>query len=285
MLFVQEQYQYLLPQVACEEMYAIHQFEHQEYYIQLHHSVQGKRCVVIGSLTASADQQLSLMMLLHTLQSNHAQSIILFSPYLGYQRQDSCTPQQSFGMQFAQAIISATGVTQVITIEPHHPMVLSTAKVPTLVYSSEYFFSEDIAHFVGLGFSFVFPDAGAVRRHSWIPAMFPAVDYGWFEKKRDFAMIQLQKFEGKVGRKAIIVDDILDSGQTLLAVCIALRQMGVEEMVIFVTHAFFHGHAWHDLWALGVQMVYCTDTVPQAHAIRHVRIRVKSINFFLHKSI
>ncbi len=83
----------------------------------------------------------------------------------------------------------------------------------------------------------------------------------------------------------IIYDDILDSGQTMLQVCIALRQMGVEEIVIFVTHAFFHGYAWHDLWNCGVKKLYCTNSLPSAHQIKHLEIHVKSIAEFLQKSI
>lgn len=285
MLFVQDQYRYLVTESMQQEHYLVSQFANQEYSLKIEALIQGQKCTVLGSLTAPADQSLQLLLLLHTLRKAGVVRLALFSPYLGYQRQDRLDVGLSHGLQWADAMLHAAGVQQIVTIEPHNQQSLMTLQVPVVSYSAEYIFEQEMAHFVDLGFGFIFPDAGAALRYHWVLERFPAATQGYFTKSRLHGMVELQAFQGKVGRKVIIYDDILDSGQTLVQVCIALRQLGVEEIVVFVTHAFFHGQAWNDLWNLGVKALYCTDSVPAAHQIKHLQIYVKSTAYLLQKSI
>ncbi len=285
MLFVQDQYQYLVEKFIHHERYLVSQFDNKEFVLKLTSELYGQKCVVVGSMTAPADQVIQLLLLLHTLNKAGAKQLILFSPYLGYQRQDGDRAGYSHGLPWADAMLHATGVQQIITIEPHCQQSLGSLQVPVVSYSAEYIFEQEIAHFTSLGFGFVFPDAGAAARHQWISEKFPTSQQGSFIKNRLHGVVDLHGFQGKVGRKVIIYDDILDSGQTLLQVCIALRQMDVEEIVIFVTHAFFHGYAWNDLWNLGVKKLYCTNSLPSADQVKHLGIHVKSITEFLQKTI
>jgi len=283
MLFVQDQYKYLLTNAMHSENCFITQFANQEFLIHKISQVQEQRCVVVGSLTASSDQQIQLLLLLHSLRQARASSIILFSPYLGYQRQDKCDTSNSCGLRWADAMLSAVGVDQIVSIEPHNVTFLSSLQVPVYGYSAADLFESEMRHFVSLGFGFVFPDTGAYQRYNWILEKFPMASQGSFVKRRIYEMLYFENFQGKINNKVIIYDDILDSGLTLVQVCIALRQMGVEEIVVFVTHAFFHGQAWQDLWNLGVKVLYCTNSLPAAHSISHVQIQVKSVSCFLQK--
>ena len=285
MLFVQDQYRYLVEKLPHQENYLVSQFANQEFALKFASQVYEQRCVVVGSLTAPADQALQLLLLLHTLHVSGVKQLMLFSPYLGYQRQDAIDEGSSRGLQWADAMLHAAGVQQVITIEAHCQESLRLLQVPVVSWSAQYIFEQEIAHFVSLGFGFVFPDCGAVVRHQWISEKFPTALQASFVKNRLHGIVDVHGFQGKIGRKVILYDDILDSGQTLLQVCIALRQMHVEEIVIFVTHAFFHGYAWVDLWNLGVKKIYCTNSLPTAHQIEHLGIHVTSIAEFLQKSI
>lgn len=277
MLFLQEQYEYLAAGFSDRCFYEVQQFENQELVVKLLDSVQGKKCIVIGSLTAPLEQSLTLLLLLHALIQGKASSVTLYAPYLGYQRQDLYNVGLSHGFVWADALLLSTGVCRVVTIEAHNYDQLLQATVSVLVQTSEQLFIHDMARYVSLGFTFVYPDAGAIKRSTWIYDFFPHVSYGFFLKKRNFQELTMHDFQGKIGKKVMVYDDILDSGQTLIQTCMALKLMGVEEIVIFVTHAFFHGVAWNDLWALGVKVLFCTNSTPPAHQINHERIHVKSI--------
>ena len=73
---------------------------------------------------------------------------------------------------------------------------------------------------------------------------------------------------GRAGTQALIVDDILDTGGTLLSACEKLIQEGVGKIDVMVTHGLFTGTDWKRLWSLKVQRIFCTDTIPTKKDIR-----------------
>jgi ribose-phosphate pyrophosphokinase len=79
---------------------------------------------------------------------------------------------------------------------------------------------------------------------------------------------------GEVERCAVIVDDVLDTGATLVSVCEKLVAAGAEELYICVTHGLFTGKEWHNLWSLPVKHIFCTDTIPACANIQDPRITV-----------
>jgi ribose-phosphate pyrophosphokinase len=87
-------------------------------------------------------------------------------------------------------------------------------------------------------------------------------DIPYFEKRRTTTGITHAGPIGEVGRKAVIVDDILDTGRTLLSACEKLRESGVDEITVMVSHGLFTGERWKQLRRLGVKRIFCTDSVP-----------------------
>jgi ribose-phosphate pyrophosphokinase len=63
------------------------------------------------------------------------------------------------------------------------------------------------------------------------------------------------------GRRALVVDDILDTGGTLVSCCRELRHDGVEEIGVVATHALFTGREWRALFDEGLRRLWITDTV------------------------
>jgi ribose-phosphate pyrophosphokinase len=83
---------------------------------------------------------------------------------------------------------------------------------------------------------------------------------------------------GAVGPEAIIVDDILDTGGTLVSACEALQAAGARELIVMATHGLFTGTAWQRLWSLGVRRIYVTDSTPLPESLSGLdRIVVLSV--------
>jgi ribose-phosphate pyrophosphokinase len=79
---------------------------------------------------------------------------------------------------------------------------------------------------------------------------------------------------GKVQRCAVIVEDILDTGATLVSAGEKLVAAGAEKLYICVTHGLFTGKEWHNLWSSPVKHIFCTDTIRTCANIRDPRIIV-----------
>ena len=102
-------------------------------------------------------------------------------------------------------------------------------------------------------------------------------DVVYFQKHRSTAGIVHHSLCGKVERCAVVVDDILDTGATLVSACEKLVAAGAEELYICVTHGLFCGQRRRDLWSLPVKHLFCTDTIPACTMIQDPRITVLSI--------
>ena len=98
-----------------------------------------------------------------------------------------------------------------------------------------------------------------------------------FQKKRTTAGVVHEEVTGPIGAHAVIIDDILDTGGTLVSCCEQLCQRGVHTITICVTHGQFTGTLWQRLWSLRVQQIICTDTVPPPPATRSMNVQTLSV--------
>lgn len=73
------------------------------------------------------------------------------------------------------------------------------------------------------------------------------------------------------------MDDILDTGGTLVSACEELRAAGVRQIVVMATHGLFTGTAWERLWSLGVTRIYTTDSTPRPTSRLDPRLAVLSV--------
>ena len=114
------------------------------------------------------------------------------------------------------------------------------------------------------GATVVAPDEGAIGRCKAVRAAagMSSIKIPYFEKHRTETGIIHAGPIGDVGRQAVIIDDILDTGGTLVSACETLSKAGVEKIDVMVTHGLFTGTRWKDLYGFGVKRIFCTDSVP-----------------------
>lgn len=136
--------------------------------------------------------------------------------------------------------------------------------IPVISLSPAKIFAEAISRFGLEARTIVAPDNGAIGRCQDVQAAagMPASEIPYFEKQRTATGIRHGGFVGKVTTRVVIVDDILDTGGTLLSACEKLRQAGVADIDIMVTHGLFTGDRWKKLSQFGVKRIVCTDSVP-----------------------
>ena len=111
----------------------------------------------------------------------------------------------------------------------------------------------------------VAPDEGALdRSRALLHAAGIDRPLAYLRKHRGVDCIAHSAVVGAVTRRVVIVDDILDTGETLISACVELRRAGAQEITVFVTHGLFSGERWRELQTLGVGRIYTTDSVPGA---------------------
>jgi ribose-phosphate pyrophosphokinase len=227
--------------------------------------VAARVCAVLGSLAPPDQQMVSVLLLAHTLKREGARRVVALLPYLGYARQDLADSGQSLGAAWAGDLLRAAGVDQVLTIDVHSRQAVSCFPMPVDSLSPAPLFADVLTQGDLTDLSVVAPDEGAVERcEAVIRAAGIRTPLARLHKRREADGATHSSFLGTITPRVAIVDDILDTGGTLVSACAALRGAGAQEISVFVTHGLFTGQRWRELQALGVQRIYTTDSIPAA---------------------
>jgi ribose-phosphate pyrophosphokinase len=262
----------------CPGQYQAGRFDNGELKIDIETTVKAERCFVLGSIAPPDGQLFSTLLLGHTLRKDGALEIVGILPYLAYSRQDKDKPHQSLAAAWSGALMKASGFDRVITIDEHSLEDERLFAIPLISLSPARLFADALNQNGLMQATIIAPDEGAIGRCAAIKtaAGLAKDPIPYFEKQRMETGIIHSRFIGEVGTQAVLVDDILDTGATLLSACQRLLCAGVEDIQIMITHGLFTGNEWQGLWEVGVSRIFCTDTVPLPAGIDRSRIAILS---------
>lgn len=248
--------------IARGEFHAL-RFDNGELHMAINTPVSGQHCAILGSIAPPDERLLSMLLLAHTLKKERARHVTAIFPYLAYARDDKDKTGQSLATAWIGALSQASGIDEILTVDLHSEKARDLFPIPVRSLSPAYLFAEAIRGYGLQDATMVAPDNGAVARCESVreAAGMPAAGIVCFQKRRTAGGIKHTSLTGKAGRRVVIVDDILDTGSTLVSACEKLQKMGVEEISILVTHALFTGDLWKALPQFGVKRIFCTDTV------------------------
>jgi len=269
----------LLPPVAGRESgcVTVGRFANRELWVSVDGEVGGACCLVLGSITPPDEQMLAFAMATETLKHHGAARIVALLPYLAYARQDKEEAGKSLGIKWVGEILRASGVDELVTIDIHSRRATELLAMPVDSASPAELFAAEIQRAGLRDATIVAPDEGAIDRSRAV-AQAAGIDepIAYLRKVRTAAGVTHRELVGEVGRRAVVVDDILDTGGTLVSCCHELDRRGVEEVTVMVTHGLFTGKRWRELLPL-VDRLYVTDSVPACAAHPPEGVQVISI--------
>ena len=236
-------------------------------------SVEGRQCNLVVTLLPPAENLVRVTLLAHTLRRAGARRITALVPYLAYARQDRAPPNESLGLAWVGELLRASGIDELVCVDIHSHDGQEAIGLPVTSLSPWALLAAAIPERWRDDLTFVAPDEGAIDRCTELAACIDAEGpVIWARKRRTPAGIEHLGLVGTPGRRALIVDDILDTGATLVSCCRALRAAGVREIGIIVTHGLFTGDPWHQLRDEGVNDIWMTDSVISRHRPPHAAV-------------
>ena len=244
--------------------FTVSRYANQELHANIEEPVSGEHCLILGTIAPPDECLLSVLLLSETLEKEGAHKITAVLPYLAYSRQDKDKSGESLGTAWAGALLKSSGIDDVVTVDVHSERDKQLFPIPLTSLSTNSLFAETLRNHGLLDATIVAPDNGAIGRCEAVKraAGLPVGETPYFEKKRTDQGITHYGPIGRVEKKVVIVDDMIDTGGTLVSACEKLKAVGVAEIYILVTHGLFTGSSWPQLWSLGVRRIFCTDTVP-----------------------
>jgi len=207
-----------------------------------------------------------LFLLADAAKRSGAKSVTAVVPYLGYQRQDHIFRDgEAVSLNVIVNTMQSVKIDKVISFDLHTIKIPEIFSIPMVHQSALSLFVEEIKKqgWDGLDTVLVSPDMGGIRRIELISQMLRDMPYATIDKNRDVTTgkIDMTSVTGEVTHRALIVDDMISSGGTIVKAAKLLREKGAKEIYVFVTHPVFSADASTILQDSVVDKVYVTDSV------------------------
>ena len=250
-------------------------FANGEVYCKYQDSIRGADLFIIQStatneaegLTAN-DALMELMVMIDAAVGASAHRVIAVTPWYGYSRQDKkSAPREPITARLVARMLEAAGIDRLLTMDLHAGQVQGFFQKPVDHMTALPFLSQYVGDQLGdpSDLCIISPDAGRVKLTRKFAQMVGA-PYALLEKERpaqQVAEIGYVIGADKVkGRKAVIVDDMIDTGGTLAAGAQTVMDAGASEVYAVATHGLFSGDAYATLTSSPLAGILVTDTVP-----------------------
>ena len=241
-------------------------------------SVRGKDVYVLAGLYDEPqwsvnDKLLRLLFLIGALKDARARRVTVVAPYLCYTRKDRKTKARDpVTTRYVATLFEAVGTDCVVTVDVHNQAAYQNAfRCATEHLETSAVFAEYAAnHLPDAPLVVVSPDAGGTKRAEQFRQRLARIrDHDiplvWLEKQRSEGVVSGQNLVGDVrGRTAILVDDLISTGTTLVRAARTCREQGATQVWAAATHGLFTGEASETLSDPVLGTLLVTTTVPFA---------------------
>ncbi len=235
--------------------------------VRVEEEIVGEKAVIIQPTSTPADQNyMELFFIADAVKRSGASSATAVVPYLGYQRQDHIFRDgESVSLEVIVKTLEAVGINKLIAFDLHSIKIPEVFKIPVTHLSALPLFAKEIERrgWKNPDTVLVSPDKGGIRRVKMLSELLGNMPIASIEKQRDLATgrVQALGIDGKLGKRAIMVDDMISSGSTMIKAAELLHENGVEDIGVFATHPVFSDQAPRFLQESFISDVYVTDTV------------------------
>lgn len=243
----------------------IKRFADQEISVEIHENIRGEDVFVIQSTSYPAnDNLMELLLMLDALKRSSARRVTAVVPYFGYARQDrKSSPRSPISAKLVANLITQAGADRVLTMDLHAGQIQGFFDIPVDNLYAAPMFAKDIAKtYAGRDLVIVSPDVGGVVRARNLATRLHC-DLAIIDKRRPKAGVsEVMNVIGDVeGRDCILVDDIVDSGGTLINAAKALIAEGAVSASVYVTHGVLSGEASARIQDSGLEMLTVTNSI------------------------
>jgi len=268
----------------------IKRFSDGEIYIEINEKIRGNSVFVIQSTSNPAnDNLMELLLCIDALRRSSAKNITAVIPYYGYARQDrKVVPRTSISAKVVANLITNAGASRVVTVDLHAGQIQGFFDMPVDNLFTTPLFARYIKRKLkNKKLICVSPDVGGVQRTRGLATKIKA-DLAIIDKRRPRpGKSQVMNIIGDVkGKTCIIVDDIIDSGGTIVNAVDALKKNGAEDVYVFITHAVLSGDAAQKIKKSKIKKLVITDSIDNSKKIKNNnKIEVLSISSLMAEAI
>jgi ribose-phosphate pyrophosphokinase len=240
-------------------------FSDGETQIEIEENVRGRDTFIIQSTCSPVNENLmQLLIITDALKRASAKSITAVIPYYGYARQDKkVKPRVPISAKLVADLITVAGVNRVMSIDLHAGQIQGYFNIPVdNIFSTPIVLNYMRKHFKN-DLSIISPDAGGVERARAFAKRLDA-SLAIIDKRREAPNVaEAMNIIGYIkGKTAIILDDMVDTGGTLIQAAEALIRNGAAHVYACCTHPVLSGDAAKRIEESPIETLVVTNTIP-----------------------
>ena len=237
----------------------IKNFSDGELYVRVEEPVKNRDVWVLAATPAPAENLLELYFLLDALQREGA-FINLFLTYFGYARQDRAKQGEALSSEVVFRFLKTFPIQKTNIIHIHNPKLQQFFDFDDIILLDFFLPLAQDADCI------VAPDQGAAQFAGEVARRAGKELVVMHKKRAGHEKIERTDLQGEVrGKKVLIVDDMIVTGNTMIYAAQALQEHGASEILAAATHGLFSGNAVASFAQSPIAKVYVTNTLEQAH--------------------
>ena len=253
----------------------IRRFADGEIYIEINENIRGNSVFVIQSTSNPAnDNLMELLLVIDALRRSSAKTITAVIPYFGYARQDrKVAPRTSISAKVVANLLTNAGANRIVTVDLHAGQIQGFFDIPVdNLFATPIFARHAKKRIKSKKIVCVAPDVGGTERARALGKLLN-VDLAIVDKRRPKpGQSKVMNVIGDVkDRTCIIVDDIIDSGGTIVNAAKALKERGAKEVYVYITHGVLSGDAVKKIKNSVIKNLVITDTIDNGEKTKNVK--------------
>jgi ribose-phosphate pyrophosphokinase len=258
----------------------LQRFPDTEVSFQIDENIRGTDVFVVQPTCADVDRNLmELCVMMDAFRRSSASRITAVIPYYGYARQDrKDKPRVPISAKLVANLLSAAGANRVLTMDLHKAQIQGFFDIPVdNIYAAPILLGDVWKH-GHQNLVVVSPDVGGVVRARALAKRLDS-DLAIIDKRRPRPNVAtVMNIIGEVkGRTCAIMDDMVDTANTLCEGAAALKDKGAERVLAYCTHPVLSGPAIERIEASHIDELVVTDTIP-LHAAARACKRIRQLS-------
>jgi ribose-phosphate pyrophosphokinase len=263
-------------------------FSDGEVFVQIDENVRGADVFVVQPTCPPVnDNLMELLVMLDAFKRASAQRITAVLPYYGYGRQDrKVQPRVPISAKLVADLITVAGANRVLALDLHAGQIQGFFDIPVDHLFAAPVIIESMAKLGLSDLVVVSPDAGGVERARAIAKRLHA-GLAIVDKRREGANVSVFMYLiGEVrGRDCLIIDDMIDTGGTLVQAADALKREGARRILACGVHPVLSGPALARIEGAPLEQLIVTNSIPLGKEKQHHKITVLSVAPLLAEAI
>lgn len=267
----------------------IRKFADGELKIKIEENIRGRDVFIIQSTPSPAENILELLLFLDAAKRASADRITAVIPYFGYARQDrKDEPRVPISAKLIANLLANSGATRVLTIDLHAEQIQGFFDIPVdHLYATPVFVDYYKLHSLD-NYVIVSPDAGRANRvRAFARRLKEGLPIAIVDKRRTGPnqSLVLNVIGDVKGKTALIYDDMLDTGGTIVEGARAIAEQGAKEVFACIVHPLFSGNASQRIVESCIKELVITDTIVLASEKKNDKLKILSVAGLLGEAI